>query len=93
MTPVLAAQLDDPYCLRRMHTWLGFWHARAASLATSREEHLRRTGAREAAAATHALAVFEQQWQHGGCAGAAPRWRTPALLSSSAARPRTRSCR
>ena len=52
MTPVLAAQLDDPYCLRQMHTWLGSWHARAASLATSREEHLRRTGAREAAAAT-----------------------------------------
>jgi 1,4-alpha-glucan branching enzyme len=66
VTPVLAAQLDDPYCLRQMHTWLGFWQARAQSLAASQDEHLRRTGAREAAAATRATALFEERWRHGG---------------------------
>ena len=25
VTPVVAAQLDDPYGLREFHTWLGFW--------------------------------------------------------------------
>ena len=29
VTPVLAAQLDDPYCLRGMHDWLGNWHLRS----------------------------------------------------------------
>ena len=66
VTPVLAAQLDDPYCLAQMHTWLGFWQARAQSLATSRDEHLRRTGAREAKAASDATALFEARWRHGG---------------------------
>ena len=65
VTPVLAAQLDDPYCLRAMHTWLGFWQARAQSLAGSGTEHLRSTGRREAALATTALADFEARWRHG----------------------------
>ena len=29
VTPVLAAQLDDPYCLERQHAWLGGWLLRA----------------------------------------------------------------
>ena len=33
VTPVLAAQLDDPYLLGQFHTWLGFWQARALGLA------------------------------------------------------------
>ena len=33
LTPVLAAQLDDPYALREFHTWLGFWRTRADGLA------------------------------------------------------------
>jgi 1,4-alpha-glucan branching enzyme len=65
VTPVLAAQLDDPYCLRAMHTWLGFWQARAYSLAGSPEPRLRETGRREASLATGALADFEARWRHG----------------------------
>ena len=30
VTPVLAAQLDDPHCLRGVHDWLGGWLLRAA---------------------------------------------------------------
>jgi 1,4-alpha-glucan branching enzyme len=71
VTPVLAAQLDDPYCLRGMHDWLGSWLLRAygaagrahgrwpdpALGALARDEHRR---------ATAALADFETHWRHGG---------------------------
>ena len=30
MTPVVTAQLDDPYCLDGMHHWLANWQLRAA---------------------------------------------------------------
>ena len=30
VTPVVMAQLDDPYCLDGMHHWLANWHLRAA---------------------------------------------------------------
>ncbi|WP_028924749.1 1,4-alpha-glucan branching protein domain-containing protein [Pseudonocardia acaciae] len=75
VTPVLAAQLDDPYCLRGMHDWLGSWLLRAHGLATEVATHTRRDGpalARLAAAehqrATAALADFEANWRHGGSA-------------------------
>ena len=29
MTPVVTAQLDDPYCLSGMHHWLANWQLRA----------------------------------------------------------------
>ncbi|MBI3690373.1 MAG: 1,4-alpha-glucan branching protein, partial [Mycolicibacterium aromaticivorans] len=29
MTPVVTAQLDDPYCLDGMHRWLANWQLRA----------------------------------------------------------------
>ena len=29
VTPVLAAQLDDPYSIRAFHDWLGHWQLRA----------------------------------------------------------------
>ena len=29
ITPVLAAQLDDPYCVAQQHTWLADWQLRA----------------------------------------------------------------
>jgi len=65
VTPVVAAQLDDPYCLREFHTWLGFWQTRAAGLATRREPHLRALAAYEHNNASHALDVFEAKWRHG----------------------------
>lgn len=64
VTPVVAAQLDDPYCLDGMHAWLGNWGLRAAEAATL--PNLRAAGLRESAAARRALADFEAQWVHGG---------------------------
>ncbi|MFC3961286.1 1,4-alpha-glucan branching protein domain-containing protein [Nocardia jiangsuensis] len=71
VTPVLAAQLDDPHCLAGMHHWLGNWQLRAdeaalaGKVALGRYEHL---------LATAALADFETRWRH----GAAPLWRALA---------------
>lgn len=61
VTPVLAAQLDDPHCLRGMHDWLGGWLLRAHSAAP----RLPDLAAREHRAATAALAGFESRWRHG----------------------------
>ena len=44
LTPVLAAQLDDPYVRREFHTWLGFWQVRAEGLATHRDPAMRDLG-------------------------------------------------
>lgn len=68
ITPVLAAQLDDPHCLTGMHHWLGNWQLRAHEAAGMREESYRALGAREHRAATHALETFETHWRHGGSA-------------------------
>lgn len=65
VTPVLAAQLDDPYSLRNHHTWLGFWQARATGQAANRPGDL---PAAEYRAATAALERFEQRWSRGGSA-------------------------
>jgi 1,4-alpha-glucan branching enzyme len=65
VTPVLAAQLDDPWCRAQFHTWLGFWQARAEGLAGRREEHLRDTASREFVASQHALAAVEGRWSAG----------------------------
>ncbi|MEV5649655.1 glycoside hydrolase family 57 protein [Nocardia sp. NPDC052254] len=68
ITPVLAAQLDDPHALTAMHHWLGNWQMRAdeASMAGKRE-----LGRYEHTLAARALADFEQRWRHGG----SPVWR------------------
>ena len=34
LTPVVMAQLDDPYCLDGMHRWLANWQLRAQEAAT-----------------------------------------------------------
>lgn len=75
MTPVVTAQLDDPYCLSGMHHWLANWRLRAleaAHLQTSpdttpacRPEALRGFGAREEAEAQQALDDFGALWRHG----------------------------
>ncbi len=59
VTPVLAAQLDDAYCLREHVTWLGGWLARAEGAA---DAALR---AREGADAIAALERFGSRWAHG----------------------------
>jgi 1,4-alpha-glucan branching enzyme len=71
VTPVLAAQLDDPYCLRSFHEWLGGWQLRADYAATRwhgrwpAAPRLRELAAAEHRAATAALEMFETRWRHG----------------------------
>lgn len=71
VTPVLAAQLDDPHCLAGMHHWLGNWQLRADEAALAGKVEL---GRYEHRLATAALADFETRWRH----GAAPLWRALA---------------
>jgi 1,4-alpha-glucan branching enzyme len=67
MTPVLAAQLDDPYSLRAFHHWLGHWQLRAqhASVLWRGEPLLRDLAAAEHRAATLAVEELETRWRHG----------------------------
>jgi len=61
VTPVLAAQLDDPHSLRGVHSWLAGWRLRAHEVAPRLPE----LGAHEHRLATAALAEFETHWRHG----------------------------
>lgn len=68
VTPVLAAQLDAPYCLRAAHDWLGDWSVRAQYAATRwRDEDplLREFAGDEYREAQRALEDFETRWRHG----------------------------
>jgi 1,4-alpha-glucan branching enzyme len=66
ITPVLAAQLDDPHSLAGMHHWLGNWQIRAHEAAGMPDDAHRDLGAREHRASAAALADFELRWRHGG---------------------------
>ncbi|MFE6859094.1 1,4-alpha-glucan branching protein domain-containing protein [Nocardia sp. NPDC057668] len=68
ITPVLAAQLDDPHSLAGMHHWLGNWRLRADEASMSDNTAL---GGHEHRLANAALADFETNWRH----GASPVWR------------------
>jgi 1,4-alpha-glucan branching enzyme len=61
VTPVLAAQLDHPYCLDAMHAWLADWQLRAHAA----HRHAPDVAAREHRAAAAALTTFERTWRHG----------------------------
>lgn len=68
VTPVLAAQLDDPYALHAYHEWLGHWQLRAqhaADIWRDRPPLLRSLAADEYLAATKAVSDFESHWRHG----------------------------
>lgn len=68
VTPVLAAQLDDPYCLRAAHEWLGDWSVRAQYAGTrwrGADPLLREFAAAEYRNANRALEQFETRWRHG----------------------------
>jgi 1,4-alpha-glucan branching enzyme len=68
VTPVLAAQLDDPYALRAMHEWLGDWHLRSHLAAVNwraADIRLRDLAAAEHRASARAIAEFEAHWRHG----------------------------
>lgn len=72
VTPILAAQWDDPYLLEAHHTWLGYWQTRAIGMAGEREIDRRTTGQREYALASTALTDFESHWSAGGSAALRP---------------------
>lgn len=66
LTPVVTAQLDDPYCLDGMQHWLANWQRRALEATTLRgQDALREFGFREYQEAERALADFDTQWRHG----------------------------
>ena len=77
LTPVVTAQLDDPYCLDGMYRWLANWQLRALEAANVRTDTgaqqgtacapdaLRRFGIREYDEATRALEDFTVLWRHG----------------------------
>lgn len=71
ITPVLAAQLDDPTCGAEHHRWLADWMLRADELSGSRDPVLAGLGRYEGRGARTALARFEQHWATGG----SPVWR------------------
>ncbi|GAB3595233.1 glycoside hydrolase family 57 protein [Angustibacter peucedani] len=66
VTPVLAAQLDDPGCLRDVGTWAGTWQQRAAELAGRADPRLQAVAAHEFRAATRALEDLAGPWAAGG---------------------------
>ncbi|MBP2476892.1 1,4-alpha-glucan branching enzyme [Crossiella equi] len=68
VTPVLAAQLDDPYALRAHHHWLGSWLNRAHFAAhqwRGADPLLGELAAAEHRQATQAIEEFEARWRHG----------------------------
>ncbi|MFF0148688.1 1,4-alpha-glucan branching enzyme [Amycolatopsis sulphurea] len=67
MTPVLAAQLDDPYAIRACHDWLGHWQLRAhhASTLWHGDPLLRALAAAEHQTAARATEELEARWRHG----------------------------
>lgn len=66
ITPVLAAQLDDPHATSSMYEWLADWQLRAMEAALDDDPDRRVSGHREYREAAAALADFEQHWRHGG---------------------------
>ena len=65
VSPVLAAQLDDPYCIKEQQTWLANWQLRAQGMAGARETWRREGGTREFKSAIAAQQDFDKRWQRG----------------------------
>jgi 1,4-alpha-glucan branching enzyme len=65
VTPVVAAMLDDPYCLREMHGWAGRWQLRAEELSSRLPE----LASYERRQAVECLADLESRWLTGGLSG------------------------
>ena len=65
VTPVLAAALDDSYCISEHHRWLADRHLRATGLATDADPVRRHAAPREIHNAGRAMQVFEKHWSRG----------------------------
>jgi 1,4-alpha-glucan branching enzyme len=66
VTPVLAAQLDDPYALEQARTWAALWQLRSRELGFGAGDRMTRLARYEFAAATAASQALESRWRHGG---------------------------
>ena len=66
MTPVVTAQLDDPYCLSGMHHWLANWGLRALEATTHRAIRCGSSVFASTHEAERALDDFATLWAHGG---------------------------
>lgn len=67
VTPVLSAQLDDPYTLRSFQDWLGHWQLRAEHAASlwRGKPLLGELAAAEHRQAQQALRLWDTRWRHG----------------------------
>jgi 1,4-alpha-glucan branching enzyme len=74
LTPVLADQLDDQYCLAGLGAWLADWRLRAEDLSARPDASARQLAGTEFRAASIALDETATGWRHGG----SPRWRALA---------------
>jgi 1,4-alpha-glucan branching enzyme len=72
VTPVVAAQWDDPCMVAAHHTWLGYWQTRAMGMATAPEAARRRAGHREYTESARRIADFDDHWSAGGSAALRP---------------------
>jgi 1,4-alpha-glucan branching enzyme len=61
VTPVLAAQLDDPDAVQACATWIGFWSARSQQLAGNRDSDLQQLAGYEYRESTWAMAEHERR--------------------------------
>lgn len=62
VTPVLAAMLDDPYCLEQFRAWLANWQIRAEGAVVDGVPNAEDEGRR----AVRALRTLETSWSAGG---------------------------
>ena len=64
VTPVVAAMLDDPYCLSEIHSWAGRWQLRAEEL--SARPGMRQLAEHERREAVACLEDVQGRWLTGG---------------------------
>ncbi|MDT0259849.1 1,4-alpha-glucan branching protein domain-containing protein [Jatrophihabitans lederbergiae] len=67
VTPIVAAMMDDPYCLDEIHSWAGRWQLRAEEL-SARPEFGELAGY-ERRQAVACLDDVERRWLTGGLSG------------------------
>lgn len=65
VTPVLANQLDDAYCLKGFRSWLALWQLRAQELSCRPEVHLRDLASDEFRSAIRAQEDLDTLWRNG----------------------------
>jgi len=68
ITPILAAQLDDSYCLAQHDIWLADWQMRAIGRASHGTSVERTAGHYAYQQATRARQRFDDHWSRGGSA-------------------------